>query len=47
MRKDLQQTLYETFPDLYWPHTLPMQKTSMCWGIACHDGWYDIIYKLS
>ena len=47
MRDDLQQTLYDTFPDLYWQHTLPMEESCMYAGITCDDGWYDIIYKLS
>ena len=47
MRDELTQKLYTDFPDLYHEHTLSMSETSMCWGFAVDDGWYNIIYKLS
>lgn len=42
-----QQTLYDTFPNLYRQHKLPITQSCMGWGFSCGDGWYDLIYELS
>lgn len=47
MRKELQDKLYEDFPNLYAQKDLDMTKTCMCWGICCGDGWYDLLRELS
>jgi hypothetical protein len=46
MRKELQETLYESFPKLFERRHLPKQETAMCYGISCGDGWFPIIYNL-
>jgi hypothetical protein len=33
MKKELEQKLYETFPQLYWQHGLDMTVTCMNWGL--------------
>lgn len=43
MKIELQNKLFEKYPKLFRQRTLPMLETSMCWGIDCGDGWYDII----
>lgn len=40
-----QQELYERFPKMFKQKDLPMTQTAMCWGCACGDGWFDIIYQ--
>ena len=47
MRQELEEKLYEKYPELYGNHTLTMYQTNMCWGFTCDDGWYDIIDRLS
>ena len=47
MKKELQDKLYEKYPKLYAQRHLDMRQTAMCWGIACGDGWYNIIDNLS
>lgn len=47
MNKELQQKLYNDFPDLYRQKDWSMKETCMVWGFDVGDGWYDIIYDLS
>jgi len=47
MNKELQNKLFEKYPKIFRQKDLPMQQTAMCWGIACGDGWYNIIDSLS
>jgi hypothetical protein len=47
MRHALQNLLYARYPDLYRQKDLPMNRTCMCWGFACHDGWFGIIDAMS
>jgi hypothetical protein len=47
MRDALQNLLYARYPDLYRQKDLPMNRTCMCWGFACHDGWFGIIDAMS
>ena len=47
MNKELQQKLYDRFPELYRQHSLDMRQTAMCWGFDVDDGWFDIIWTLS
>lgn len=46
MKKELQDKLYEKYPNLFIQHKLPMTHTAMCWGCQCGDGWNDIIDDL-
>jgi len=46
MRKELQDKLYEKYPKIFVQKDLDMQRTAMCWGIACGDGWYNILEVL-
>ncbi len=43
MKKELQNQLYEKYPKIFGQKDLSMQETAMCWGIACGDGWYNIL----
>jgi len=43
MNKKLQSKLYKKYPDLFKQHALSPDKTCMCWGIDCDDGWYDLL----
>lgn len=46
MEEELQQQLFEKYPAIFREKDLPMTHTAMCWGIACGDGWYEIIDTL-
>lgn len=46
MTPELEQTLYNKYPKIFRQKDLPMQETCMCWGVACGDGWYDILDNL-
>ena len=43
MKPELEQRLFDKYPELFSRYTLPMAQTCMCWGIETGDGWYDII----
>lgn len=43
MTPELQNKLYEKYPDLFKDKDLPMSETCMCWGIDVGDGWYHIL----
>ena len=46
MNKELQNKLFSNYPDIFKQKDLDKTKTAMCWGIACGDGWYDLIDTL-
>ena len=46
MKKELQDKLFKKYPKIFRQKDLSMQETAMCWGIACGDGWYDLIDEL-
>jgi hypothetical protein len=46
MTPELQQRLYDRFPDVFADRTLSMTQTCMCWGIMCGDGWFQLIWDL-
>jgi hypothetical protein len=46
MREDLQNKLYEEFPEIFQQKDQDMTRTAMCWGISCGDGWFNIIRGL-
>jgi hypothetical protein len=47
MREELDNKLCVDFPQLYRQRHWDASKTCLCWGFACGDGWFDIIYELS
>lgn len=47
MKKELQQSLFEAYPNLYHEHILDMTQSTMHWAVAVGDGWYTIIRDLS
>ncbi len=47
MKTSLDKRLVDSFPNLYADREASMQETAMCWGFACDDGWFDIIWRLS
>ena len=46
MQQELQDRLFEKYPRIFSQKDLSPQETCMCFGIACGDGWYDIIDTL-
>ena len=46
MKQELQNSLFKKYPKIFRQRVLPKQSTAMCWGIACGDGWYDLIDAL-
>jgi len=46
MREELQNKLYEKYPDLFKQKDLDMRQTCMCWGICTGDGWYDLLDRM-
>lgn len=46
MKEELQNKLYEKYPKIFRQKDLSPQETCMCWGIACGDGWYNLIDTL-
>lgn len=46
MREELEDKLFDKYPDIFADRHLPMTQTCMCWGIDCGDGWYDLIDRL-
>lgn len=47
MRKDLEDRLYNEFPQLYRDRCRGSHETRMCDGCCVGDGWFQIIYDLS
>lgn len=47
MKQELQQKLYDDFPDLYQQRHLSIQASCMPWGFDCGEGWFSLIYDLS
>ena len=47
MHQELEQKLYEDFPELYRGRHKSSRQSSMCYGFSCQDGWFQIIYDLS
>lgn len=46
MKAELQQKLYDRYPNIFRQKDLDKTETAMCWGISCGDGWYDLIDTL-
>lgn len=47
MNESNTKRLFAQFPNLYCDKDQPGSVTRMCDGLACGDGWFDIIWKLS
>lgn len=43
MREELQDKLFEKYPEIFQQRHLTIQESCMPWGICCGDGWYNII----
>lgn len=43
MKQELENKLYEKYPDIFCQKDLPASETCMCWGFECGDGWYNLI----
>ena len=46
MKPELQNKLFEAYPNIFRQKDLPMRQTCMCWGIDTGDGWYNILDTL-
>lgn len=46
MTPELENKLYQRFPNLFVDRSLPMTQTCMCWGIETGDGWFKILWDL-
>ena len=46
MKQELQEQLFQKYPDLFVEKDLPMSQTCMGWGIDTGDGWYDLLADL-
>ena len=43
MKQELQDKLYEKYPNLFSNKDKSIQQSCMAWGIECNDGWYDLL----
>lgn len=43
MKRELDAQLCEKYPLIFRDRNADMRTTSMCWGLECGDGWYNII----
>ena len=46
MKTELQEKLFDAYPDIFARRHMPNTYSSMCYGIQCPDRWYDIIDTL-
>jgi hypothetical protein len=46
MNTDLQNALYEAWPQIFRQKDLGPADSSMCWGIQCEDGWAGLVDAL-
>lgn len=46
MKKELDELLCQRYPLIFAERHLSQMETCMCWGIACGDGWFDLIDSL-
>ena len=46
MDTELQNKLYEKYPDLFSNKNKDIMSSCMAWGIECNNGWYDILSSL-
>lgn len=43
MKIELQEKLFQKYPELFKQKDLPPKQSCMCFGIECEDGWYGLI----
>jgi NADH pyrophosphatase NudC (nudix superfamily) len=46
MDQELQNQLFEKYPDLFSNKDKGIKSSCMAWGIECGNGWFDIISPL-
>jgi hypothetical protein len=46
MENNLQEQLFEKYPNLFSNKDKDIMSSCMAWGIECGDGWYEIISSL-
>lgn len=46
MTPELQQKLYDKYPEIFVQKDQSMRQTCMCWGIEVGNGWYNILDAL-
>ena len=46
MDQQLQDTLFEKYPNFFVNKDKDIMTSCMAWGIECGNGWYDIISSL-
>lgn len=46
MRKELDEKLCKSYPDIFVDWRKDKKTTCLVWGFACGDGWYDLIERL-
>lgn len=46
MKEELDKKLVENYPTIFGDRYEAPQKTAMCWGFSCGDGWYNLIDTL-
>lgn len=46
MNKTLDEQLVNKYPKIFANRYASPDKTAMCWGFECGDGWYDLIDHL-
>ena len=46
MKKELEEKLFEKYPNIFKQKDLPPTKSLMCFGFEHGDGWYFLLDKL-
>ena len=46
MKTELQEQLFNMYPDIFARRHMPKGHSAMCYGIQCPDNWYEIIDTL-
>lgn len=46
MKQELQEKLFEEYPDFFKEKDLTIEESCMAWGITCDDGWYTLLNEL-
>lgn len=46
MKPELEKILYDSYPQIFQDRNKSPLETSMCWGIDCGDGWFDLLDSL-
>jgi len=46
MKKEFDEYLCKTYPEMFVDRHADMTTTAMCWGFSCGDGWFPILNQL-